>query len=146
MTAFDKLIKNLRREATELKTVKRLSTTTLETETKTIAASGVIKCQTHSSGTGLVIFTSKAALITIGTPDGAPAPYSVSLTSEEQRSYRIFAATTGTQAGIIVAPSYTRNLDLNMGIGEKTINFTVNITSTDELTLTATQIDFEEGA
>lgn len=137
---FTKLIQTLSREAVELKTAKRLATSTLETATKTISASGVITCA-QASGGGLTIFTSKAAMITINTPE--PAPFSVSLTNEEQRRYRIFATANNNQPAIIVAPTYTRDKDVNMGIGSKTVTFTVNITSTDELTLSAQQIDFE---
>lgn len=145
-TAFDKLIKELTRETIELKTVRRLATTTIDTATKSIAAAGVIRKQTHSSGTGTTVFTKRAALITIGTPDDSAAPFSVSLTNEEVRNYRIFGASSNSQAAIIVAPAYTNALDAGMAMGDKTVNFTVNITSTDEISLTYTQIDFEEGA
>lgn len=130
---FSKLIKDLNREATELKTVKRLSTVTLPTATKSITAWGTMKRDNYSQAP---VICGKAAYIEITTSE--PAPFMVTLSSEEHRNYRIFAF----NQGIIVAPRYTRDLDVNMNLGEtKTINFTVNITTTDSVTLTATQVD-----
>jgi hypothetical protein len=143
MNQFAQLIKTLNREVTELKTVKRLATTTLETATKSINARGVITCA-NASGGGRTIFTGKAAFIGISTPDYAP--FSVTLSNEEQRLYRIFGASRNDQPGIIVAPTYTRSRDVNMGLGDKTVSFTVNVTSSDEVTLTFELVDFEEAS
>lgn len=136
MNQFAQLVKTLEREATELKTVRRIATSTLETQTKSINASGVITRQQ-----GKAIYTRRAAFIGINTPDCAP--FSATLSNEEQRLYRIFGASKDGRPGIIVAPTYTRNLDVNMAMGDKTINFTVNVTSSDAITLTFEQVDFE---
>lgn len=128
---FDTLVKALQRETTELKTIKRLSTKTLKTKTTSIATWGTVRKANQQ------IFPGYAAYIQIDADQ--PAPFMVTLSNEEHRNYRIFAY----DQGVIVAPDYTRDLDLAMGDGDKTVNFTVNITTTDEVTLTATQMDFQ---
>lgn len=134
---FARLIKTLQREATELKTVKRLATSTLETQTKSINASGVI---TKSGG---YIYPTKAAFIAINTPDFAP--FSVTLSNEEQRKYKIYGSAKDGVPGVVIVPVYTRNRDINMADGDKTISFTVNVTSTDEMTLSTEQINYSGG-
>lgn len=130
---FSQLVKDLRREATDLKTVRRLSTKTLQTQTKTIATWGTIKRENYSQAP---IITGKAAYVTLNTTN--PAPYMVALSSEEHRNYRIF----NYADGVIVAPAYTADLDGSMALGsEKTVNFTVEITTTNSISLTATQMD-----
>lgn len=130
---FSQLLKNLQREATDLKTVRRLSTKTLQTQTKTISTWGTIKRENYAQAP---IITGKAAYVALNTTN--PAPYMVALSGEEHRNYRIF----NYADGIIIAPKYTRDLDLNMALGsEKTINFTVEITTTNSISLTATQMD-----
>ncbi len=127
---FDKLVKSLQREVIDLKAVKRLSTLTIPTATTSISTWGTVR------KSGGYIKPGKAAYIAIQTDE--PAPYMVTLSNEEHRNYRIFAY----GQGVIVAPDYTRDLDISMGDGDKTVNFTVNITTTDSVTLTATQMDF----
>ena len=130
---FSQLVKSLQREATDLKTVRRLSTKTLQTQTKTIATWGTIKRENYSQAP---IITGKAAYIALNTTN--PALYMVALSSEEHRNYRIF----NYADGVIVAPAYTADLDGSMALGsEKTVNFTVEITTTNSISLTATQMD-----
>lgn len=130
---FSQLLKGLQREATDLKTVRRLSTKTLQTQTQTISTWGTIKRENYSQAP---IITGKAAYIALSTTN--PAIYMVALSSEEHRNYRIF----NYADGVIVAPAYTADLDGSMAFGsEKTVNFTVEITTTNSISLTATQMD-----
>lgn len=126
---FSQRIKMMQRETTELKTVKRLSTKTLKTQTKSITTWGTVRRQNQQ------IFTGKAAFVDFGTDN--PAPFMITLTSEEHRNYRIF----NYENGVIVAPAYTSDLDQGMSDGDKTVNFTVQVTTTNNVTLTATQME-----
>lgn len=119
----------MQRETTELKTVKRLSTKTLKTQTKSITTWGTVRRQNQQ------IFTGKAAFVDFGMDN--PAPFMITLTSEGHRNYRIF----NYENGVIVAPAYTSDLDQGMSDGDKTVNFTVQVTTTNNVTLTATQME-----
>lgn len=133
---FAKLIKALEREATELKTAKRLATSTLKTQTKSINASGVI---TRGGG---YIKTTKAAFIAINTP--GIAPFSITLSNEGGREFDVYGSAKNGVPGAVVVPLYTRDKDINMAEGNKTVNFTVNITSSDEMTLSFEQFDYTD--
>lgn len=126
---FSQRIKMMQRETTELKTVKRLSTKTLKTQMKSITTWGTVRRQNQQ------IFTGKAAFVDFGTDN--PAPFMITLTNEEHRNYRIF----NYENGVIVAPAYTPDLDQGMNDGDKTVNFTVHVTTTNNVNLTATQME-----
>lgn len=138
---FDALIKGLEREVVELKSAKKLATRTLKTMTESIATQATIK----SRGGSNTVCT-QAALVTINSTDGLPAPYSVAIGGRNGvRGMRVINYNVDDGSAVLIAPLGIDNRDSGMSAGdEKTITFTVYVTSTNNITLTATQVDFEE--
>lgn len=137
--SFDKLIKSLVREATELKTVRRRSSLTLQTETKTIA----LTCRVHRTSTNY--FLTKAGLARITFNTDTPQIFSQTAGATGGRGVHFSNLNVDNGAAIIAIPTIGDTFDSDMAVGSDK-NFTINIgvTATADFTLTADQIDYEE--
>ena len=138
---FDKLIQSLQREVLDLKSAKKLATSSLKTTTKSISGTAVIR-----SYGGTDIAVTKAILVTINTPDGLPAPFSVAISNRlGWRGFYITNYNVPDAAGFLLIPRPRTSLDGDMTAGEsKNVSVTVDVTSTNDITLSATQVDFED--
>lgn len=138
---FDKLIQSLQREVLDLKSAKKLATSSLKTVTKSISGTAVIR-----SYGGATIAVTKAILVTINTADGLPAPFSVAISDRTGwRGFRFVNYNVPDAAGFLIVPVTRTSLDGDMTYGEsKNVDVTVDVTSTNDITLSATQVDFED--
>lgn len=141
MTQFDKLIKDLRSEVEALKTIRRKSSLTLETQTKTATGTAVL----HKNGNG-VITCKKAALISIVSNDSNPFVFGYSLQSGAIRG-RKMNLTGWTDANnrpaILVVPRESSSESSMPNNSDKNITVTVYITATTEFTTASSQIIYD---
>lgn len=141
---FARLIKALQREVIEEKTVRRRSSLTLETQTKSIT----VNCNIYYNGTNW--FLTKAGLIRIAFNTESPQLFtavSSSPGSRDNRGVSYSNLNLDSGAGVVVIPAFGPNIDGSMSSGQtKTVSIKVYITATADFTLTADQIDYGEGA
>lgn len=140
---FDSLIKELKREAEDLKAVRRRSSLTLQTTTKSTTLSVVIRKAND------IIFCYKAGLARIAFNSDAPQVFCAQFKSRGDRDNRGILHHSnynvdGT-AAVMVVPFYGEDWDDDLSNGDsKTISIPIAITSTGDFTLTADQITYEE--
>lgn len=135
---FDNLIKDLRAEVEALKTIRRKSSVTFETITKTATATAVI----HKDSYG-TITCKKAAVISIVTSDPNPFVFSYSQPSGPIRGRKVsLLGWTDSQnrPAILAIPSGSSN-DSGMAINsDKNVTITIYITATTDFTTTSSQV------
>ena len=141
---FAKLIKTLQREVVEEKAIRRRSSLTLETMTKSIT----VGCDIYYSGTNW--YLNKAGLVRIAFNTEEPQmfiPVASSPSNRDNRGMTFSNLNLDSGAGVVVIPAFGSYFDGGMAAGQtKTINVKVYITATADFTLTADKIDYGEGA
>lgn len=141
---FDKLIKDLRAEVEALKTVKRKSSLTLETVTKTAIGTAVL----HKNGSG-TITCKKAAVISIVTDDPNPFVFGYAQRSGSVRERKMDLmgwTDSNGQPAILAIPSGS-SIDSDMANNsDKSIIVFVHITATTDFTTTSSQITYDGNA
>lgn len=144
MTKFDKLIKDLRAEVEALKTVRRKSSLTMETVTKTATGTAVL----HKNSYG-IITCKKAAVITIQTTDPNPFVFGFSQPSGSVRGRKVELlgwTDSSNKPSILAIPSESSN-DSGMAINsDKNVTITVYITATTDFTTTSSQVTYDGSA
>lgn len=134
MTKFDKLIINLRAEIEALKTIRRKSSLTLTTTTKTATGTAV------AYYTGHVSTITRAALIKL-TPSDPTNPFIFSWTllpyAQRNRNINVIPWTTSDGSpALVLDPETTGNESGNISVS-------VNITATDDFTISTSQIIYD---
>ena len=133
---FSKLIKSLNREVVELKTVRRRSSLTLQTETKNIT----VTCQVYKKA-GDNIFVTKAGLIRVTFPNNEPQLLAPTIVNANGRGVRFSGYNIDDAAGIIVVPTASSYWDSDLSPGQtKNVTITVGVVMTGDCTLSADQI------
>ena len=139
---FAKLIKSLQREALEEKTVRRRSSLTLQTTTKSIT----LTCRVHYTGSNW--FLTKAGLAKIAFNTESPQIFTAQGTSTSDRGGRGLEFSNfnlDSGAGVIVIPTIGANFDSGMSANtDKDFTVKISITATGDFTLTADQINYQE--
>lgn len=134
MTNFDQLIINLRNEIEALKSVKRRSSLTQETITKTVSGTAVAY---YTSGGSVV---TRAALIEFIPADPSnPFLFSWALVPYSQRNRNITVipwTTSNGNPGVVLVPSLSTGESGNISVS-------AIITSTGDFTATSSQIIYD---
>lgn len=139
---FDKFIKSMQREVVDQKAIRRRSSLTLQTVSKTIT----VPCKIARNGNG-VLYCKEAGLA-IATPNGnLPQIYQASFGSRSQRDNRGITCEPqqrSTGAAFAVIPTYGESWDAGLANNQsKTVTVPVTITSTGDFTLTASSMNYE---
>ena len=141
---FDKLIKDLRAEVEALKTIRRKSSLTFETVTKTATGTAVL----HKNGSG-TITCKKAAVISIVTSDPNPFVFGYSQPSGSTRGRKVdlmgWTDSNGRPA-ILAIPSGSSNDSSMANNSNKNVTITVYITATTDFTTTSSQVTYDGNA
>lgn len=146
MTNFDKLIKDLEAEVEALKTLKRKSSTTLETITKRVDTSASIAFQTTSPN----VMCWDAVVIRITPAHEQNILYSVSFPpyATNNRNIQVipWIESDGTPA-ILAVPQYNGNDSGWGGYDQpRDVNFSLFITATDDFTITTRRQEYRHGS
>lgn len=141
---FAKFIKSIEREVTELKAVRRRSSLTLETRTKSIT----VNCDIYYNGKNW--YLTKAGLVRIAFNTEEPQmfiPIASSPASRGNRGMSFSNLNLDSGAGVVVIPTFGSYFDGDLSTGQtKSISVKVYITATADFTLTADKIDYGEGS
>lgn len=136
---FAKLIKTLQREVIEEKTVRRRSSLTLQTVTKTV----MLSCTVHRTSTNYFLTRAGLARITFNT--GTPQIFAGITKSAGGRGISFSNLNLDSGAGLIVIPTSGDTWDSEMSVNsDKTFTVQIGITATADFTVTADQVDYEE--
>ena len=136
---FAKLIKTLQREVTEEKTVRRRSSLTLQTITKTVTLS----CTVHRTSTNY--FLTKAGLARITFNTSTPQIFASITRSTGGRGISFSNLNLDNGAGVIAIPTIGNTWDSGMSVNsDKTFTVQIGITATADFTVTADQVNYEE--
>lgn len=139
---FDKLIKSITREITDQKALRRRSSLTLETQSKSIN----VTCTIARNGNG-VLYCQKSGLVVITPNDSLPQIYQTSFATKSGRDNRgvtAYAQQRSTGTAFAIVPSYGDTWDSGLGNNQsKTVTVPVTITSTGDFTLTASTMNYE---
>ena len=140
MNSLENRITALRREVEALKTLKKKSSLTLSTITKTIICTGSI--YKYSTPLGDVIVPRMAGLIKITPKDGGECLLGYSQPSYAARGNRKIYITGWMQDGLIgvACTPYGASSDSALPYGVSNISISVNITCTSDFTYTTGQV------
>ena len=140
MNNFESRIKALRREVEALKTLKKKSSLTLSTITKTIICTGSV--YKYSTPLGDVIVPRMAGLIKISPNDSGECLLGYSQPSyaaRGSREIRLVSWLDNGQIGVACIP-YNAPSDSALPYGVSNISISINITCTSDFTYTTGQI------
>lgn len=139
---FDRLIKSMQREVVDQKAIRRRSSLTLQTISKTIA----VPCTIARNGSGS-LYCQKSGLA-IATPNGSlPQVYQATFGSRSQRGNRgiefILPQYSQSGAAIAVVPTFGEQWDGDLANNQsKIVNIPITITSTGDFALQASSMNY----